>query len=161
MEVQFRSVEGTVARVEDVFLADGGDGIRQRRRGDIPVLYRADMVLRHGGQLDGIGQAEYGIDLVKELGDADDLILDLILRQQDVCIVLREAAHPEHAVQRAGKLVPVDNAQFGIAQRELLIGMRLEIVDQDAARAVHRLDGEVLAVDDRRIHVVLIVIPVA
>ena len=66
------------------------------------------MVLGHGGQLDLVGQAEQRVDLVEQAGDADDLILDLVLGQQDVGVVLSEAADTEHAVERAGELMTVD-----------------------------------------------------
>ena len=39
--------------------------------------------------------------------------------------------------------------------------MRLGLVHQHAAGAVHRLYGEVLAVDDRRVHILLVVVPVS
>ena len=39
--------------------------------------------------------------------------------------------------------------------------MRLVLINQHAAGAVHRLDGVILAVDDGGVHVVLVVIPVA
>ena len=38
--------------------------------------------------------------------------------------------------------------------------MRRKLVNEHAARAVHRLNGAVLFVDDRRIHIVFIVVPV-
>ena len=64
-------------------------------------------------------------------------------------------------MQRAGELVPVHEAQLAVAQGQVAVGVRLEIVHEDAAGAVHGLDREILAVDDGGVHVVLIVIPVA
>ena len=118
------------------------------------------MILRHGGQLYLVGQTEERIDLVKELRDADDLVLDLLGSEEDMRVVLSEAADAEHTVQRTGELVAMDKAELAEAQRQLLIGVRLELIDQNAAGAVHGLDGKVLAVDDGGIHIVLIVIPV-
>ena len=118
------------------------------------------MVVGHGGKLYLIGQAEEGIDLVKQARDTDDLIFDLVLGKQDMRIVLREGADAEHTVQCAGQLMAVDCAQLAVAQRQLLIRMRLKVVDEDAAGAVHGLDGKILIVDDGGIHIVLIVVPV-
>ena len=76
-------------------------------------------------------------------------------------VVLREAADAEQSVQRAGELVAVDKTQLAHAQRQVAVGMRLGLIYEHAARAVHRLDGEILAVDDGGVHVLLIVLPVA
>ena len=75
-------------------------------------------------------------------------------------VVLRKAAHAEHSMQRAGQLVAVYQTQFAIAQRQIAIGMRVELIGQDAAWTVHGLDGEILTVDNGGIHVLFIVIPV-
>ena len=160
MEVELRAVEGAVAGVDGVFLADAGDSVGKRGGGDVPILDGADVILRHGGQLYLVGQTEERIDLVKELRDADDLVLDLLGSEEDMRVVLSEAADAEHTVQRTGELVAMDKAELAEAQRQLLIGVRLELIDQNAAGAVHGLDGKVLAVDDGGVHIVLIVIPV-
>ena len=81
------------------------------------------MVLGHGGQLDLVGQAEQRVNLVEQAGDADDLILDLVLGQQDVRVVLGEAADTEHAVERAGELMTVDQAQLTVPQGQVSVGM--------------------------------------
>ena len=64
-------------------------------------------------------------------------------------------------MQRALQLVAMDKTQLAHAQRQLAIGMRLAAVDHHAARAVHRLDAVILAVDLGGVHVVLVMIPVA
>ena len=76
-------------------------------------------------------------------------------------VVLSEAAHAEEPVQSAGELVAVNKAQFAHTQGQVAIGVRLTLVDQHAARAVHGLDGIVLLVDDGGVHIVLVVVPVA
>ena len=42
-------------------------------------------------------------------------------------VVLREAAHAEQAVQRAGELVAVHKAQLAHAQRQIAVGVRLDL----------------------------------
>ena len=76
-------------------------------------------------------------------------------------VVLGEAADAEQAVQRAGHLVAVDQAQLRHAQGQVAVGMGLALINQHAAGAVHGLNGVILAVDDGGVHVVLVVIPVA
>ena len=75
-------------------------------------------------------------------------------------IILREAAHAEQTVQCAGQLMTVYQTQLADTQRQLLVGVRLSLVDQHTARAVHRLDCVILVIDDGGIHVLLVVIPV-
>ena len=76
-------------------------------------------------------------------------------------IVLREVADAEQAVELAGLLVAMDEAELAEAQRQVAVAMLLGVVDEHAARAVHRLDGVVFTVDLREIHVLFVVIPVA
>ncbi len=74
-------------------------------------------------------------------------------------VILREAAHAEHAVQRAGQLMAVNNAQLAVAQRQLLIRVRLKLVNKNAAGAVHWLYRKILTVNDGGVHIIFIVIP--
>ncbi len=56
-----------------------------------------------------------------------------------MCVILREAADTEQTVQRAGQLVTVHQTQLADTQRQFLVGMRLRLVNEHTARAVHRL----------------------
>ena len=161
MEVQLRAVERAVTGVDDEVLAHLGDGRLQRILSELPVLLVAHVVLGHGGQLNLIRQAEGGVDLVEQLHDVLDLVLHLGGGHEDVRVVLREAADAEQTVQRAGHLMAVDKTQLRHAQGQVAVGVRLVLINQHAAGAVHRLDGVILAVDDSGVHVVLVVIPVA
>ena len=87
------------------------------------------------------------------------LIWSLVM--QDVGVVLSEAADTEHAVERAGELMAVDQAQLTVPQGQVPVGVGFQLVDQNTAGAVHGLDGKVLAVNDGGIHIILVVIPVA
>ena len=161
MEVQLRAVERAVSGVDGEGLSHLGDGGAQRILCKAPALFVANVVVRHGRQLDGVGQAERRIDLVEELDDILNFVLHLIPCHEDMRVVLREAAHAEQAVQRAGELMAVDQTELTDSERQVAVGVRLARVDHHAARAVHGLDGVVLAVDDGGVHVLLIVLPVA
>ncbi len=56
--------------------------------------------------------------------------------------------------------MPVDNAKLRVAQGQLLIGVRLKLIDKYTAGAVHGLYREILTVDEGGVHIVLIVFPV-
>ena len=62
-----------------------------------------------------------------DFGEVDagfDLVFDLLGGAEDVGVVLREAADAEQAVHGAGALVAVDVAEFGVALREVAVGLR-------------------------------------
>ena len=161
MEVELRPVEGAIALVDLIGLAQLLHGGLERGLGAAPGGLVAHVVLGHGGELDLVGQGEGGVDLVEDLHHALDLVLHLLGGHEDVRVVLGEAADAEEAVQRAGELVAVDYAQLGHADGQVTVGVRLALVHQHAAGAVHGLDRVVLAVYDRGVHIVLIVVPVA
>ena len=161
VEVDLRAVEGAVALVDHVFHAQIVQRALQAVGGLRPHLVRADGVLRAGGQFDVILEAKDRVDLVDEPVNALDLVADLLRGHEDVGVVLREAAHAHQPVQRAGEFVAVDKPQFAGADGQVAITPHAALVDEYAAGAVHRLDGEVLVVDLGGVHVFLIVIPVA
>ena len=108
MEVQLRAIEGSIAGVDDErlpHLSDGGlEGVLRK----LPVLLVAHVVLRHGGELNLVGQAKGGVNLVKELHHVLDLILHLLRRHEDMCVILCEAPDPEQTMECPGHLVAVD-----------------------------------------------------
>jgi hypothetical protein len=79
-----------------------------------------------------------------------------------VRVVLREVAHAQQAVQRAGRLVAVHLAELGHADRQVAVALQAVREDRDTAGAVHRLQREgaaVLGLGGE--HVVAVVGPVA
>ena len=127
----------------------------------LPLLHGADVVLGHGGELNLVGEAKHGVHLVKQAHHVLQLVLQLVGGHKQVGVILGEAPHPEQPVQRAGKLVAVDQAQLTHPQGQVPVGMGLALVDHHAAGAVHGLDGVVFLVDDGGVHIVFIVVPVA
>ena len=74
-------------------------------------------------------------------------------------IVLVEAAYTHQAVQLAGFLMTMYQANLCQTQRQITVGTRLGFVNENAARAVHRFDCIIFIVDDGGIHVFFVVIP--
>lgn len=118
MEVDLRTVERAVALVDDIGLAELVERGDETVGRDRPLLIRADVILRHSGQLHVVLEAKERVHVVNELGDALDLVLDLIGCHEDVRIVLREAADAEQTVQRAGQLMTVHDAELATLQRQ-------------------------------------------
>ena len=59
-----------------------------------------------------------------------DLVLNLLGGAEDVGVVLGEVAHAEEAVQHAGELVAVDQAELGHAQRQVAVAVPARLVDE-------------------------------
>ena len=161
VEVDLRAVERAVALVDGVVQTQLLQRALQAVGRGLPVLVGAHGVLRAGGQLDEVLEAELGVDLVDQVHDVGDLVGDLVGAHEDVRVVLGEAAHAEQAVQRAAQLVAVHQTQLAHAQRQLAVGVGLAAIDQHAAGAVHGLHAVDLVVDHGGVHVVLVMIPVA
>ncbi len=55
-----------------------------------------------------------------------------------MCIILTELLYTEHAVELAGLLLAVNDIDLIDAERQILIGTVLCLIDLDGIRAVHR-----------------------
>ena len=55
----------------------------------------------------------------------------------------------------------VYQSQLSHAQRQIPVRTGFRLVNQDAARTVHGLDGKISIVNNRCVHVFFVVIPVA
>ena len=84
----------------------------QRALGVVPLLVGAELVVRPRRQL-RVRQLAHTEQVVEEVDVVEhrvDLLLDLILRAEDVRVVLAELARARQALQRAGRLVAVEDA---------------------------------------------------
>ena len=110
----------------------------------IPGLVGADALFRPGRELHRhlALEAEIGVGRQDQVVDLEALLGHLLLGAEHMRVVLGEGAHAHQAVQRAGRLVAMHDAEFGHAQRQFAIGAQAVLEDLDMARAVHRLDGE-------------------
>jgi hypothetical protein len=161
VEVDLGAVEGAVALVHDVVHAQLVEGVPEALGRRVPVLVGAHRVVGARRELHVIGEAEVVVDRHDEVRDVHDLLGDLLARDVEVGVVLREAPHAEQPVELSGLLVPVDHAELRQAEREVAVRAGLAGEDDGAAGAVHRLDGIILVVDPGGVHVLLVVVPVA
>ncbi len=84
--------------------------------------------------------AERAEDELRQLDDAADLGLELVVGAVEVRVVLREAAHAGEAAELARLLEAVDRAELGQAHRQVAVRARLARIHPVVVRAVHRLE---------------------
>ena len=161
VEIDLGTVECAVALVDGVLDAHGLERLAQALLGVGPVLVGAHGVLGARGELDAVREAKLRVVGRDEVRDVRDLLGDLVRADEEVRVVLRELADAEQAVQGALELVTVVKAGLGELERQIAIAARLVLVDEACAGTVHRLDRVVFLVDLRRVHVGLVVVPVA
>src|SRR5262249_3788971 len=72
------------------------------------------------------------------------LLAELLRRQEEVRVVLSEAADARQPSDLAALLPAVDGAELGVPLRKVAVAPRLALVDLDVERAVDRLQHELL-----------------
>ena len=75
------------------------------------------------------------------MADGNRLGADLLRGAEYMRIILRECAHPHHAVQRARRFVAMAFAELAQPHRQLAITGNALLENLHVARAIHRLDG--------------------
>src|ERR1700730_10932521 len=155
----FAGIDGGLGAASFERLEDAEQG----RLGPVPGLVRADPLFRPRRQFDDdVPESEIPVDGKDEVVDLQALLHDLILGAKNMRVVLGEGAHPHDAMDRAGRLVAVDDAEFGDLHRQVAIGFEAVLEDLHVPRTIHRLEGEdafVLGLGDE--HVLAKRLPVA
>ena len=106
----------------------------------IPGGIGADPLVRPRRQLDlDLLEAEIGIGREDEVVDLQALVGKLLFRAEDMRVVLGKAAHAHQPVQRAGRFVAMNIAEFRKLYRQIAVGLQAVLEDLDVARTVHRL----------------------
>ena len=127
----------------------------------VPERVVSNLVVGARRQLGPRLQVEDRIQLADVPDHAIELFLDLLLRNEDVGIVLRDLPHARKPVQRSRELVAVKRRRFGVAHGQLLIGVDSAVEEQHVPRAVHRLEAVYpLSVGDQE-HVLAVLLPVS
>jgi hypothetical protein len=147
-EVDLRAVERRFAPLLGVVHAARLHQPDQGRLGPVPVSGVA-VVLVAGrvAQADAnavVVEAQALQDEQHQVQVGAELGLDLLRGDEQVGVVLGEAAHPGHAGQLPAFLKTVDGAELREAHRQVAVAARLGLVDLDVMRAVHRLEQVLL-----------------
>ena len=161
VDVDLRSIERPVARVELEREAVGAEGILQRPLGRLPLLVRSERLLGPRRQLEERLEHEGLVPLADQLEQRGDLVLDLIQPAVDVGVVLRELPHAHEAGQRPRPLVAMQTPHVREAQGQIAVRAQRVAIDQRGFRAVHRLEAEDLLLGLHQEHVLAVVLPVA
>ncbi len=160
-ELDFRTVERALARLQVVRQTSAVECGSQRRFGTVPKLVGAYTLFRASGQFEfDILETEIGVDIQRELDERGRLGLHLVFGTEDVRIVLGEATHAHDAVQGTRRLVTMTGTELGQTHRQLAVAFQALIEHLHVARAVHRLDRVVAAFGLGGEHVVGVVGPV-
>ena len=162
MQVDLRPVERAVALVDRVVDPAPVERRAERALGEVPLLVRAELVVRSRRELEARLHPEQVVQVRGEVERGEDLLLDLFRRDEDVRVVLRHVLHPQEAVERPAPLVPVQCRRLRVPQRQLAVAAKRVSEQEHVAGAVHRLQPErpLLAVRQQE-HLVLELLPVA
>ena len=101
MEVDLRSVEGTIPFIYHIVKSKVIQSAPQSLCCHLPVLIASHGVLRACGQLHMVFESEQAVNLVNEAGNTLDLIPDLVRCHENVGIVLCKTAHTHESVKLA------------------------------------------------------------
>src|SRR5687767_2287639 len=101
----------------------------ERAFGLVPVFVRAELVLGPRRELDAHIEIEEVVEEEAEIEAAEELLVDLVRRAEDVRVVLDEMPHAEKPVELARLLGSVQVAGLGEAQRQLAVAPERLSVD--------------------------------
>ena len=156
LDIDFRAVEGPVARVDFPGLAQVLQAFGQLAFGCLPELLAAQGGLGPGRQLEFVVEAQQAVDVVQEVKTAFDLVLDLVLAAENVAVVLHEPPDSGQPCEGPRELVPVKHSELGDPQRQVLVRPQGVVEDEAVPRTVHRLHAVLLPFDVEHEHVVLV-----
>ena len=91
-----------------------------------------------------IVETEYTEDKRDDVHHAQELLLQLVGRAEQVSIVLRETAHARQSVQLTTLLIAVNGTELGIADRKVTVTAGSGLVDLAVVGAVHGFEHVLL-----------------
>ena len=107
IEIELRPVECAIAGFERVVPTHCLDRVLKCAFDVVPAFVASDPLFGAGGEANlEFGKTQFAIYIREEVDEPGAFILDLVFGAEDMRVVLREAAHPHDAVQRAGRLEP-------------------------------------------------------
>ena len=160
MEVNLRTIESTVTFVDYVIKTTILQRISQTLGCQLPGSVIAHGIFRTGRQFCMIFQTEGCINLVKQTDYILNLATNLAGHHKDMRIILSKATYTEQSVQSTAELMTVYKTKFTGTDRQFLIGMRMQLVNQHTTRTVHRFNSIILLINLGEVHVFFVMIPV-
>jgi hypothetical protein len=122
----------------------------KRALGDVPLRVGAEPVLGARREFSSALDAEELVQVADVLDDRVDLRVDLLLRTEDMGVVLVERVETEEPVQRARRLIAMQRPGLGESQRKIAVAMQPASVHEHVTGTVHRLEpGDALALLDQ------------
>lgn len=113
LDVNLGSIEGTISLVDGPGFAVVVEGILEGLFSLVPHGLRTESVLGSRRQLHLVGEAEDGVNVLKEIHNILDLALDLLRSAENVSVILLESTHSDETAQGAGDFVSVKNTEVG------------------------------------------------
>lgn len=159
LDIDLGTIEGSITVVESPGLTELDESFLEGSLSLIPLLLRAESVVRPRRQLELVGKAEDAINVFEEVQTGKDLLTDLFCRAEDVSIILLEATNTNETTEGARDLVTVKNAEISVAERKVTVAVDAMFEHNAMSRAVHGLETRavaVLALEEE--HVVLVVL---
>ena len=160
VEVDFRTVKCTVTLVNGVVKTHCLKRIAQTGFSSCPIFIGTHRIFGARRKFNFVWETKLLVIRRNELGNFAYLVTNLVGANKQVRIVLRKLAHTEQTVQGTFKFVAVVKTSFCQLKRQIAIRARLAHVHQTRTRAVHRLNCKVFVVDNGRVHIFFVVIPV-
>src|SRR5262249_4421281 len=105
VQVDLGTVERAVARIDRVLELPRLESPLQRSLGEVPLVLRSELVIRTGGELDARVDLELVVQEEGVVQAAEQLVVDLLARTEDVRVILDKVADAQKAVEDARELV--------------------------------------------------------
>ena len=160
MEVNLRTIECAVAFIDNIVKSQIFKRASKTICCDFPIFIASHGIFRTGGKFYMIFKSKEIINFINQSGYTFNLLANLILCHKDMGIILCKAAHTHQTMKLTGFFMAVYKSQFTDTERQVFIGMRFGFINQHTARAVHRFYRKICIINNCRIHIVFIVIPV-
>ena len=121
MQVDLRPVERALPLPDEVRDLVPLERLDQLALGEVPLLVRAQLVLGSRRELGAGLDLEQAVEVPEVVERPVELGVDLLLRAEDVRVVLRHVAHAREPVERADELVAMERRRLGVAQRQIAV----------------------------------------
>src|SRR5580704_14262045 len=145
LDVDFRSVECGFAGDALEWDLHARHGFGERVGSAMPVFGLAGVIFRM--RLVPIGKLDLELLEAKifhhsegEVDASFDFTFDLRRHAENVRVVLGETAHAQEAVEHAAAFVAIHGAEFGETHGQIAITAQPRLINEDVARAIHRLE---------------------